>query len=1021
VRLLTGALLVCLIVLGTVGAYAFENPSFEEGMKGWSIGHPEGVKNPARVVRPGFKSRSALRIESRNSFAPVSLSQHVKLPLSSKSCLLSFDCKLSDPLLKRNIKLRGSYTDAKGRVMGTLSGDGWSMRNGMELYLVDEVPRGKWTRRTYVAAMPKGALGVTVNLQIRWGEGTLWLDNFKLVAAPKERKPEKLFYYNPFLTALGKPPYQRLQKLVADGSPFLAGADRFHQLMTAQSNAQELLERLQRARFYMGKPPDSVLEARNRDILRRLEALYETYGAAFLARQPNRIAGKFDKPADVLAKKIDDYSARLLDALVEGATTAGLDPARARSFEREVPRKPVQFDSNGKPNQLIFGMHSKPEHFDMERVLGDIRRVRWLTEGGYRLSRDRKSIVFPKAEEAIKKWSDRGVEYFNVILPFDAAGRSIVSPDFFEKNWRDPDIYMQKIYKPEKIKPNPGWGMRTFNMFHPGVIEATRQAALQYADGLKKYKKIYIFTWEGGGPRVKGRLGGYGVAGRKEFQGYLKERFGTVEKLNRILKTSYASFEEIDQPLDKRSVQGSPRKPIPVCRPLAYEYERWTQQAYVNYCRTVYEAVKERDPAAVVLSDHNGTLSGLAYDPLSVFEYSDMAGGHCYPYIADIYRSLMRYVSNKTLGVFEDQWAMRENVEWKPHRPGEERPWRNYLIKHAGQLANQDYVFDSWWYSYTRGIFLVTYGSPQWAHPGYDLTTFRYFATGIPTGIRMVRRLEGTFLNTRKVPSKIVLLIPQTSMLHAYRGGNSRYEIRNIYNLLYPRNHRFESVTEKLLLSGKAKLSDYEILVAPFAPYFPDGFWELITPWVKAGGTLVCLGPAGLYDEHGFENPDSPIKPMMKTGFPLSSFNYNSYGFGKTNWKWNNGNPLKERLLGKGRLVLTALPMLGLCQDNDLLARFLKIFEATKREAKSPDTPAEVTLRRGGDQRCYLFALNPSGDAPLTGTIEVIGQYEGVSDLSIAGGFPVKSSFDERSGYTRFRFILAPGAFTMYSLGKRTR
>ena len=520
-----------------------------------------------------------------------------------------------------------------------------------------------------------------------------------------------------------------------------------------------------------------------------------------------------------------------------------------------------------------------------------------------------------------------------------------------------------------------------------------------------------------------GRLSGYGVAGRKAFQEYLKKRFGTIEALNRTLKTQYASFDAIEQPLDKRSIQGtgSSRQPIPVCRPLGFEYARWTQQAYVDYCKTVYEAVKERDPAAVVLSDHNGTLSHLGIDPMSVFDYADMVGGHAYPYIADIYRSLLRYAPNKSLGVFEDQWAMRENVEWGPHRPGEEQPWRNYLIKHAGQLANQDYVFDSWWYSYTRGSFLLIYGSPHWAHPAYDLTLFRYFATGIPTGIKMVRRIEETILNTRKVPSKIALLIPSTSMHHGYSGGNSRYEIRNVYNLLYPGNHRYETVTEQLLLSGRAPLSDFDILIAPFAPYFPKGLWDIVTPWVNAGGTLLCLGPAGLYDEHGFDRPDSPTRPLMKTDFPLSSFNYNSYGFGKTDWKWNNGGALRERALGKGKIVLTALPMLGLCQDNDLLARFLKVFETATFEARSPDTPAELTLRRRADGRDYLFALNPNGDAALTGTIEVAGQYGAVKDLSIAAGFPVSSRHDEAGGTTRFRFTLAPGAFTMYALGKRLR
>jgi len=1024
VKILACVSLILLVAWGAFGAEAFVNPSFEEGMTGWLIQHPENVKAPSGIVTPGVKSRHALRIVSNNPFAPISLSQHVKLPNTARYNLLSFDCRLSNPLFERHIRLSASYRDAKGRTLGNLTGDGWSIRNGMELYLVDVEPKRAWIRRTYAVAAPKDAQEVTITLQIRWGEGTLWVDNFQLVAAPQQRQPEKLFYYNPFVVGLSKPPYLRLQKLVADGSPFLASADRFHHVMVAQSNAQELLERLQRARFYTGEAPDNALDAKNKGILRRLEDLYGIYGRLFIARQGDRLAREFDKPVETLGNETAKYSADLLDALVRKATEAGLDANRTRALERELPPKPLVIDANGKPNQLVFGMHSKPEHFEMERVLGDIRRVRWIGNAGYRRSADHKTIVFPTIDETIREWSGRGVEYFNVVLPFDAAGRSIVAPDFFEQNWSDGDIYMQRKFMPPKIEPKPAWTMTAFNKFNPAVVEATRQAAAQFAEGLKSFKKIYIFTWEGSGPCVGGRLGGYGPAGRKAFQAYLEKKFGTVENLNRILKTRHASFAEIQQPLDKRSIQGfgPSRKPIPVCRPLGYEYECWTQQAYVNYCRTVYQAIKERDPAAIVLSDHNGTFGKLAFDPMSVFEYADMAGGHCYPYVSDIYRSLLKYAPNKTLGVFEDQWAMRENVEWGPHRPGEEKPWRNYLIKHAGQLANQDYVFDSWWYSYTRGAFILIYGSPHWANPAYDLTTFRYFVTGVPTGIKMVRRIEDVLLTTRKVPSRAVMLIPTTSMRHGYSGGNSKYELRSIHRLLYPRNYTFDSVTEKLLLSGKAGLSDFDILITPFAPYFPKGLWDIVTPWIKGGGILVSVGPAGLYDEHGFGYPDNPVKPLMKNDFPLSRFNYNSYGFGRTDWKWDNGDPIREASLGKGKIVLTALPTLGLSQDNKLLARFLGVFRAAKREARSADTPAELTLRRNAaDKRCYLFALNPSGDAPLKGSAEVIGQYEGIKDLSIAGGFPAKSIYDEKTGYTSFRFTLAPGGFTMYSLGKRLR
>ena len=991
----------------------FINGSFEDGLTGWELHASATGTTPWRVVQPGAASTSAMEIVSSNPYASATLGQSVKLP-STNGYVLSFDCRFPEPIQRRCLTVRAHYADAKKESIAMLYGPGWEIANGMELYLIDEAESGGWTRRSYAVPCPAGAVRVGLTLEIRGG--AVRVDNVDLALRSQDRAPEPLLYYNPFVVPLGTGAYERLQMRVRSGSPFLKSADLFHRAMVAQSLAQESLDRLQRTRIYTGQPPASELAARSDAILARLERLYRQYGELFLADRAADLPARFDEPARSLSKEVAALGNAVLLGLVEAGLAARATPSQVTDFEKEAPLKPIEIGKEGKPNQLVFGSHSKPEHFDMEAVLGDIRRVRSIMDLPYAPDPPAGRIVFPGLASVMEPALKQGAEWFNVVLPFQTSDNRLVTPAFFVAHRDDPEIYMQRGYHPKPVSPPARWGTAPFNIFNPAVRESGGEAAAEFAAGLKAYRKIYVGNWEDSGPCVEGRTAGYGAAARAEFQKHLATKYTTIARLNEALRTGYRSFGEIEQPTDKRSILGdSPkRQPIPVCRPLAYEFDRWVQQVYTDYCKLIYRAVKAADPKAIVMSDHNGVFESLGYDPMTVFEYSDWVGNHAYPYLMEIFQSLRRYAPGKQFGVYENQWGMRERPDWGPYRPGEERAWRNYLIKHAGDMAAGGYVFDSWWYSYTRGEFILQYGSAHWAHPAYDLTMFRYFATGIPTGIRMARRFEGVFLGGEPVKSRVALLIPTTALLHQYGSGQCHSEMRGLHQVLQANNIRFEALTEDLLLRGRASLRDVDVCVAPFAAYFPPGLWDLLTPWLRAGGTLVSLGPSGLYTEHGFDDPASLTRPLIKTEFPLDVFN-DAARIHRDGWKWENGDPLLEKPEGKGRIVLTTRPVLKLCADDALCERFLRLFEAAGPHPRSPDTLVWLTAWEGKGGR-HLFAQNPSADAALRGTIEVPGRWRRVRDLAFAGGFPVPAQYDARAKCTRFPFGLEPGGFTMFAL-----
>jgi len=999
----------------------FVNPSFEGGMNGWRANYYKEKANPCRVVSPGCESRKALRIVSRTPLTLTTIEQQIKLPDPSKQYRLTFDIRYNNILFKRCVNVRAWYMKSKSASVGMLKGRGWLINNGMVLYRNEETTKGKWTRNTFVIPAVEGAKEVKIQIEVVGGTGTVWLDNFALKEAPKLRKPEKLFFYNPFTTELGKPPYKRLVELVKKKSPFLESGDSFNVLMVAHSRAQETMERLWRAKSYVGEKPDSAVERRLAGMTRVMEKLYKKFGEIYIAGKPERLSDEFDKPVAELKKQVDAFLSEVTATLVAMAKSAGLDEKTATDFERDKQPKRIVMDRHGNPNQLLFGLMSKREHFEMERVLGDVRRVYSFNHGvTASFTSDKKGLRFKRVIKSMNTWRARGVEVHNVLLPLTYVDKRMLMPEFFYKNWDNPDIYMQHNYKPPKMKLVPKYKNYSYNIFNPAVRESCRQVASEYGKQLKAYKKIYISNWEDGGPYVAGRAAGYGKnVDRAEFRKHLQKKFGTIEKLNSALRTKYASFNEIKQPVDKWTMMSNtiPRGTIPICKPLHYEFDKWRQQIYNDFTRMIYEEIKKHDPDAIVLAGNNNVFSRLGFDPMSIFECSDMVGNHAYPYVSDIFRSLRRFAPKKTLGVYEDQFGLYEDFRRIVHRPGDERPMRSYILKHVGRLAGQEFVFQSWWYSYSRGAFILTYGSGQWANPAYDLTIFRYFITGLPTGIRAVRRFESELLKTRKVPSRIVLLIPETTFYHQYKGGHVKDQIRQIHHLLYPRNYQFESVPEKLLLEGREDLSEYDIIISPFASYFPKGLWDVIDPWIKKGGRLISLGPSGLYDEYGFEIPDSPLKPLMRTPFPEAALNarevYPAY-----EWGWDNGKVISTRTCGKGTIVMTSRPVFSLARDARLLKQFMAQLKSARQNARSLDSVVELTLRSDADGMRYLFALNPNGDATISGKIEAWGKYSSVRDLGIAGGFPVTSSWNPDTGYTEFSFQLAPGCFTMFSLGE---
>ena len=204
-------------------------------------------------------------------------------------------------------------------------------------------------------------------------------------------------------------------------------------------------------------------------------------------------------------------------------------------------------------------------------------------------------------------------------------------------------------------------------------------------------------------------------------------------------------------------------------------------------------------------------------------------------------------------------------------------------------------------------------------------------------------------------------------------------------------------------------MSDYDVVLMPFAPYFRKGLWERIKPWIGDGGTLIALGPCGLYDEFGFDDPDSPVRPLMVPPFPKDQLNT------RATWTWDRDGLTETHPIGQGTIVQVSSTMADILLKNRLREEFLRLFADHPPAATSPDTPAEVELRTDRAGGHYVFALNPETDLPIEGTICVQKRFTGVDDLGILAGFPVRITGHTEST-TSFCFRLAAGQYTFFRL-----
>ena len=487
-----------------------------------------------------------------------------------------------------------------------------------------------------------------------------------------------------------------------------------------------------------------------------------------------------------------------------------------------------------------------------------------------------------------------------------------------------------------------------------------------------------IVTWH-----ISNEYGGecYCENCEKAFRVWLKEKYGSIEALNKAWNTSFwghtfYDWDEIVVPnlqsehfaQDRTTFQG-----------ISLDYRRFNSDSILHNYLGEYEAVKAVTPHIPVTTNLMGFYKALDYQKWA--GYMDVVSWDNYPDPTDppalvaMRHDLMRGLKQGAPFMLMEQTPSVTN--WQSYnllkRPGDMR-----LISYQAVAHGADTVM---FFQMRRSIGACEkFHGAVIDHVGTENT--RVFREVSQLGEEL-KQLGDTTLDSR-TPSKVAMLVDWDNWWALeYSAGPScdlKYmdELANYYTALYDNNISVD------IISAQDPLDDYKVVIAPVMYMTKPGADEKIRKFVSEGGTFVTTFLSGLVDEHDLvitggypgklrdilgiwvEETDA-LPSYMKNSFSWNGKDYdcglicdimhmeNAQALACYDKDFYEGTPvLSKNEFGKGHAYYVATRA-GQDFYDDFLKKVLE--EQGVEPVFKPCKGVEITLRRK-EETNFLFFLN---------------------------------------------------------------
>ena len=518
-------------------------------------------------------------------------------------------------------------------------------------------------------------------------------------------------------------------------------------------------------------------------------------------------------------------------------------------------------------------------------------------------------------------------------------------------------------------------------------------------------------------------VGGYSRQAGQAWTQWLTARYGTIARLNASWGTKHRAFVAVAPPPDlapPAPVDSRTRHPVA----LFYDFCLFRAESHTRFYADLLNALHEGDPVHAVMPqfcglDPDRKEAGLDYLHMASEAPWDIFGTHDWPGTRPAVQSLYAASMNRYAGLphWEDefiwsQWERKGTPERVMRAANERNLWR--------QIAYGK-----------RGIILFNL-SGEWAHTKphnwnnsilnleADAQIPRY-STGIfPVIERKVNAIKELLFATELTNQGIGLLRPTASSYASHPNHQSRREATALARWMLARHWMPLFIPEECIVDGREDLGHFRVLVCPYATHVTRGLEERLLQWVARGGTLICSGPFGLFDQFGV--PSGRLQTEI-LGIPVLRYDTDT-----ESWQIPNArdpSPAVESTPvrvyqaehGKGRVWLS-LDCTGLQGRPEELALPLGYAFPVHPITCRRTGDVELVLRNTPQGRGVLFATNLDPRQPLETEVVLPGRSENVVDLCVESGAAVPARIDELA--TAIPLFLGPGKGVVFDLGKRT-
>ncbi|WP_433752699.1 beta-galactosidase [Paenibacillus amylolyticus] len=333
----------------------------------------------------------------------------------------------------------------------------------------------------------------------------------------------------------------------------------------------------------------------------------------------------------------------------------------------------------------------------------------------------------------------------------------------------------------------------------------------------------------------------------KAFRVYLKERYQTLEKVNKAWNTNFwghtfYDWDEIVLPSNLSEHWGNNNSTF---QGISLDYSRFNSDSMLDCYLLEYDAIKKHIPESVVTTNLMGFFKQLDYFKWA--KYLDIVSWDSYPGLATpvsftaMAHDLMRGLKDGQPFMLMEQTPSQQN--WQPYnslkRPGVMRLWSYQSVAHGADTIM--------FFQLRRSIGACEkYHGAVIEHAGHENT--RVFREVAELG-KELQLLGDTTLDA-SVESKVAIVFDWDNWWAIEKSSgptvalNYVDQIHKYYAAFFRRNIQVD------IISVDTDMSKYDIVLAPVLYMVKPGFAAKLEKYVEAGGTFLTTFFSGIVNEN---------------------------------------------------------------------------------------------------------------------------------------------------------------------------